>query len=319
MQDRPSKRIVPAWRAMLADTWQLAGSVVRSGDPEVASRLPSHADAMADDVLVLAEAVFQTGDRVARLVPGYSLAARQLRNTEAALLKQVKQRMDDAAKSELGGRARDGRGGKGGPNGRAGKGGPDPRARLLQELLRASLDADAGRSRENLHLRILRSMVPEEARILAALADGTRYPLMHVETRGPGPARVLLANASTVGRVAGVHLSSAVPMYVTHMRLLGLAEEGPLDPRLSDQYLLLSSEGYVRRADSEAEGSSRLGARTIRRTLRISSLGAELWAACRPDEKITSTGTGATQPETYRSAYAGPLPVVSSTAPGTSP
>jgi hypothetical protein len=299
MRERPRQQIVPAWQAMLSDAGKLASSLVRAGDAEAAGRLPGHAEAMLTDARDVAEAMIQAGDQLARRVPGYAQAAEQLRKVQISLLKDVKQLLDDAAETDRRQRA---------PGGQTGDGREDARSGLLQELLQASLYADTNRSRENLHLRILRAMVPDEARILAALADGSRFPLMHIETRGPGVTRTVLANASTVGRVAGVHLNSAVPVYVTHMRDLGLVEEGPQDDSLSDQYALLGSEDYARRAESEAQDSARLGTKVIRRTLHISPLGAELWAACRPEEPPPMhdpDGSGEAAPRAYRSAYAG--------------
>ena len=301
MRDRPRQQIVPAWQAMLSDAGRLASSLVRSGDRSGAGRLPAHAEAMLVDARDVAEAVLQAGDQLARRVPGYALAADQLRKAQISVLNDVKQRLDEAAEADRRRRA------PGNPDGGPG----DVRSTLLHELLQSSLHADTNRSRENLHLRILRSMVPDEARILAALADGSRYPLMHIETRGPGATRTVLANASTVGRVAGVHLNSAVPVYVTHMRDLGLVEEGPQDDTLSDQYALLGSEDYARRAESEGQDSNRLGTKVIRRTLHISPLGAELWAACRPVEPPLMHSPDSpddTAPiQAYRSAYAGPV------------
>jgi hypothetical protein len=271
---------------MLSDAGRLVSSLAHSGDAEVAARLPGHAEAMLGDARDVAEAMLEAGDQLARRIPGYAQAARQLRKAEVALLSELKQRLDAAADAD---RAR-----RGTPS--------DERTALLQQLLRSSMVADSGHSRKNLHLRILRSLVPDEARILAALADGSRFPLMHIETRGPGATRTVLANASTVGRVAGVHLNSAVPVYVTHLRDLGLVEEGPQDDELSDQYALLGSEDVARRAESEAAESTRLGTKVIKRTLRISPLGAELWAACAPSDP---TSNGRVR-EPYRSGYAGP-------------
>jgi vacuolar-type H+-ATPase subunit H len=304
MRERPRQQIVPAWQAMLSDAGKLAASLVGAGtgNADVANRLPGHAEAMLTDARDVAEAMIDAGDQLARRVPGYAQAAEQLRKVQVSLLNELKQRLDDAAEAARADERRRASGGE--RNGEHDAG--DARSSVLQELLQASLRADTNRSRENLHLRILRSMVPDEARILAALADGSRFPLMHIETRGPGATRTVLANASTVGRVAGVHLNSAVPVYVTHMRDLGLVEEGPQDDTLSDQYALLGSEDYARRAETEAQDSNRLGTKVIRRTLHISPLGAELWAACRPADTPPAHGSDEPASPTYRSAYAGP-------------
>jgi len=294
MRERPRKHIGPAWQSMLFDAGRVASSMIRSGNADAANRLPEHAEAMFADARDVAGAVMEAGDQLARMLPGYATAAEQLRKAEIAVLAEVKQRLDGAAEAD---RRRAHRG-----DDRPG----DARAALLHELLQASLFSDTSRSREKLHLRILRAMVPDEARILAALADGSYFPLIHIETRGPGQ-RIVLANASTVGRVAGVHLNSAVPVYVTHLRDLGLVEEGPQDDTLLDQYALLGGEDYARRAETEGHHNNRLGTKVIRRTLHISPLGEELWAACRAaDPHLTENP----QPSTnvYRSAYAGPPP-----------
>ena len=285
MRDRRLQRIRPAWQAMLDDVRDLAGAAVRMGDTDAVRRIPGHAAAMLSDARDLAGALTVAGDRAARRIPGYSEAVDQLRRAELALLRELREHLD-----EVDGPADESVGG-------------DPRPQLLRRLLTASLAADSELSRENLHLRILRSLVPDEARILAALADGTRFPLVHVEN--PGTGRIVLANASTVGRAAGVHLQATVPVYVSHLRALGLVGEGPKDDALADGYALLNSEGYVRRALEESSGGLR-GNRAVQRTLRLSPLGAELWAACRPDEPSPPpphTVNGAVEP--YRSAYAG--------------
>lgn len=164
----------------------------------------------------------------------------------------------------------------------------DTPARLLEALLTESIEADSARSRETLYTSLLLRLVPDEARILAALADGTRYPLVHIKTRSNG-GRTVLANASTVGRAAGVQVPEAVNTYVGHLRVLGLAEEGPADDALSVQYDILLGEPGVRHpANDEAQDVGRLGTRVLRRTLRISALGRELWHACRPDDDTGS-------------------------------
>jgi hypothetical protein len=298
MRERPRQRIAPAWQAMLTDAGRLASSLLRAGQPTGAERLPAHAEAMLVDARDIAGAVIDAGDQFARRIPGYTAAAEQLHRAQTALLSDVKQRLDEAAEAERRRRA----------TAIDGRRDWDPRSAVLHDLLQASLHADTGRSRQNLHLRILRSMVPDEARILAALADGSRFPLIHIETRGPGAGRTVLANASTVGRVAGVHLNSAVPVYVTHLFVLGLVQEGPQDDTLSDQYALLGSEDYARQAESEAKESTLLGTKEIRRTLQISPLGAELWAACRPAEPPLMHHPNEAAPiSAYRSAYAGPV------------
>jgi hypothetical protein len=289
VEDQDRTRLRPAWQAALGDTTDLVASVagVASGSRDRRG-VAETADALVADVWELAEGLAIAADHAAQHLPGYRATTSRLRRLESAVLRGFRRRLDESGEETPS--AADG----------------DSRVRLLNQLLEDSLHTDLGRSREELHLRILRQLVPDEARILAAVSDGTRYPLLHIEVRGTtGGSRVVLADACTVGRVAGVHLHSAVPGYIGHLRDLGVLEEGPKEDSLSDQYALLANEDYVMRAVESAQGGLR-GTSEVRRTVHISPLGAELWAACRPGEgeAVTETTT-----VTYRSAYAGAPPL----------
>lgn len=283
MRDQTEARIKPSWQAVLDDAWEVGTDLIRLGEPKRRQRLQNHTDAMLTDLVHLGGAMVDSADRMASLLPGYEFALRQARRANAALLREVKRRIDELADA---------------PSGQS----PDSRPQLLAELLGASMDTDPRRSAEKLHLRILRQLLPDEARILAALADGTRFALLHVHVRGGGGMRPALENACTVGRVAAVHVIDAVPLYVTHLRQLGLAEEGPAEDLLSDQYALLTSEDVVQRAISDADGGIR-GSKTVRRTLRITALGAELWTACTGHREDRSPPRRSA--DAYLSAYAG--------------
>jgi abortive infection alpha-like protein len=251
-------------------------------DDEVGERGPGLTaswSAVLRDVRSLAADLTAAGTETARQVPVPPIE--QLvtgwGRVEDAMLRELKARLDqlDARPSAPGSAARS-----------------DTPARLLDALLAESIDADSAQSRDALYTALLLRLVPDEARILAALSDGTRYPLVHIKTRSNG-GRTVLANASTVGRAAGVQVPEAVNTYVGHLRALGLAEEGPADDSLAVQYDILLGEPGVRHPDDEAHDVGRLGTRVIRRTLRISALGRELWRACRPDD---DTGSDPTPP-----------------------
>ena len=127
-----------------------------------------------------------------------------------------------------------------------------------------------------------------------------------------GPTAVpYAAEALAAARSAGMRLAfvtnnaSRTPDKVAaHLRELGVLEEGPKEDSLSDQYALLANEDYVLRAIDHAHAGLR-GTSEVRRTVQISPLGTELWAACRPDDsEVVAEGT----PAMYRSAYAGAPP-----------
>jgi abortive infection alpha-like protein len=155
----------------------------------------------------------------------------------------------------------------------------EPLRASMAELLGRSAVAGADQSREYLYATILRQLLPDEARILAALADGTPRPVVHVATRNSlgGSQRLALENASTVGRDAGVTVTEHVPFHLTRLHHLGLVDIGPEDPGLADQYAILIADDLVRRSVRAAKH-----AKLIRRSVRMSDLGHRFWTACDP-------------------------------------
>lgn len=152
---------------------------------------------------------------------------------------------------------------------------------LLRTLLDRSMYSAPDKSRDTLYLDLLQSLVPDEARILAALSDGSAYPVIHVAEPGTGGAPVYaLKNASTVGRSAGVSLPRYTPLYLTRMLRLGLVQLGPEASSMYDEYEMLLTDSVVNIALATARRGVR-AARVVRRTVRISDLGQELWEAAK--------------------------------------
>jgi hypothetical protein len=157
-------------------------------------------------------------------------------------------------------------------------------ARMRRLLDRALEQTPVDGKSELFHL-FLDRMVPDEARILGALSDGSRSPLVtiHARTRTGGAGEAVLENASLIGKMANVSLPSMTPTYVSHLLALGLVETGPEDPELRDDYQILSADSDVMRAmKNSARGP--IAPRVERLTLRISSLGRDLWEACFPPD-----------------------------------
>lgn len=151
---------------------------------------------------------------------------------------------------------------------------------LLRTLLDRSMYTSPDKSRDALYLDLLQALVPDEARILAALSDGSAYPVIHVAEPGAGGATYTLKNASTVGRAAGVSLPRHTPLYLTRMLGLGLVRLGPEMSSLYDEYEMLLTDSVVNIALATARRGVR-SARVVRRTVRISDLGQELWEAAK--------------------------------------
>lgn len=153
---------------------------------------------------------------------------------------------------------------------------------VLRDLLDRSMYSRPDESRAALYLSLLGDLLPDEARILAALSDGATYPVIDIAEPLLGTSTVLvLTNASTVGRAAGVSLPHHTPLYVNRLVLAGLAVIGPEGGNaMYDDYEMLLTDAAVNLAIAKARRGIR-SARVIRRTVRISELGQELWEAAK--------------------------------------
>jgi hypothetical protein len=157
---------------------------------------------------------------------------------------------------------------------------PSPE-QVLRGLMERSMYDRPAESAAALHLALLGALLPDEARIFAAVSDGSRYPVIHVAEPGVvAPTDHLLRNASTVGRAAGVALPEKTPVYLVRMLTLGLVTMGPEDVGMRDEYEMLLTDGAVHAAITAGSRGLR-PARVIRRTLGISDLGHEVWEAAK--------------------------------------
>ena len=157
---------------------------------------------------------------------------------------------------------------------------PDSLGGKLSHLLERALDQNTRGSRTEFFHRLLDQLVADEARILGALSDGSRSPVVTISVWGQSRAssRPVLQNASLIGRTANVALPEMVPQYVTHLLSLGLVDIGPEDRELETEYELLMAETSVLAAvKSGARGP--IPAKVERATLSMSALGNEFWAA----------------------------------------
>lgn len=271
----------------------------RNDKPTVPAALPAAERTPAEAALVTAGKaagwLAKTGWRVTRSLPGGHTAERQLLKLERAVVGELRRRLEPTGTTP-------GFAWRGPTPLTAGthraqvgehelvalirpmNGQVEPLRAGMAELLNRSVTTDIEASREYLFATILRQLVPDEARILAAFADGAARPVVHVAARNPlgGTGRLVLENASTVGRDAGVTVPEYVPFYLGRLYRFGLVDILDEDPDLAEQYDLLLTDELVRAAEREARRGRRGGARIIRRAALMSVLGKRFWAACDP-------------------------------------
>jgi Abortive infection alpha len=229
-----------------------------------------------------------------RAIPGVSLIEAQATAGERFFLRQIKAVLDQIDPPPTARAASPAE--PAGPAASATAAALDGRPPTIDDRMRAlltrSLHTTPAESRRALHELLVSELVPDEARILSALSDGSTYPLVHIAEPGVGNTQQrVLENASSVGRAAGVALPDRVHVYVSHLLRLGLVESGPEDHSLRDEYDILLTEPRIR-ATIESTRKGPRGARIVRRTVRMSDLGRELWEAAQ-----TPPGVDAHQPD----------------------
>lgn len=150
----------------------------------------------------------------------------------------------------------------------------------MHGLLDRAVGQNTASSRQELFHKILDQIVPDEARIISALSDGSTSPLLNVyaRTRAGLGVEVVLENMSLIGKTANLALPQLTPMYVSHLLAVGLVESGPEDSSMKDEYEILAADTAVLQAIKTASRGP-IPARIEKYTLQLSGLGLELWAA----------------------------------------
>lgn len=230
----------------------------------------------------------RTGYSFTRQLPGMDTAERGIRWVEHHLLGGPRRRLDevdDPYRAALTVASAMDRGSTNGPTpgyeSGAGRSVPnaEPLRAAMGKLLNRSTDFGRERAREYLYAIILSQLTPDEARILSTMSGGASFPLIDVVERTGlgGTGRVVLRNASTVGKTVGVSDVEQVPAYITRLIAFGLADRGGEGPAMETQYEILMTDETVRAAESSVRR-----AKLIRRTVRLSRFGVRFWEACNP-------------------------------------
>ncbi len=151
-------------------------------------------------------------------------------------------------------------------------------AQIFAELLDASRGTDQAAIEQDFYVRLLRQLNPSQARILVLMADGSVWPMVHVNAGmlpGVGSHRVL-SYASSVGKEAGVLLRAQVPNFIAHMFALGLISVGGEDSDLEPDYEILEADTLVRDAMAQVETDLNQYPNIERCTIRLSEFGEAL-------------------------------------------
>ena len=162
---------------------------------------------------------------------------------------------------------------------------PAPLRTAMSELLGRASTATASGSRDYLFGTIVSQLVPDEARLLAVLADGKPRAAVDVVAKslGRSPGRPVLANASRLGAAARITPPRSTATYLTRLHGFGLVEFGPELDELSAEYDKLAVDAVVQEARARIDRNRMGSAKLLRKSVALSQLGREFWAACAPD------------------------------------
>ena len=225
----------------------------------------------------------RSGWRIARQLPGAQTLEREAQRLQRAAVSEVRRRLDL-------------------PHEHAGTATAEERRAVLlvqnasqdeaplrtamSELLERSVETDRRASREYLFGTIISQLVPDEARVLAALSDGRSVATMDVVIKigARGRTRTELAYASTIGRAAGLSSPENTPTYLSRLVGFGLLQPGPEDDSLNTDYEILATDTVVRAARATAESRRQGSVRLQRGTVTLSPLGRDFWAATDPSQ-----------------------------------
>ena len=265
---------MPGWdSASLTDPQrsQKRGNVGRQKSDEVA----------VPRVFGLAGRVLNKAAGVALRLPGADRVQEQLGLAERLLLSELRQRMeqlDDGSRMlPAPGAVADNLPGR------------------METLLTQSAEQSVEEAERALFGYIIGQLLPDEARVLAALSDGSRHALVNIGT-GPrlGPMnRIEFHNLSAIGKPALVKLRDQVPLYIEHLRSLRLLSIGDEAADLEMQYQILESDKAVLAWQRELPQSWGKAIRIQRRSLHISAFGLKFWNNCQAASADPNTPTPA--------------------------
>ena len=249
---------------------------------------PSQVVAAAGTAIVTAARVGRilgrSGWRIARQLPGGQTIEREAQRLQHAAVSEARRILQIPQSSSPNGKPATAEEHRAAYLIQTAEAGTAPLRSAMSELLERSVEATRNETREYLFGTIISQLVPDEARILAALSGGAAYAAGDLVLRSRRTApRVLVANASTVGRSAGVVTPDNTPTYLARLLGFGLIEFGPEDEALDVQYDMLSTENVLSDAKRRVEHAKQAGTvRLVRKTVRMSALGREFWAASDP-------------------------------------
>ncbi|MGB1465249.1 MAG: hypothetical protein ACPG8O_02705 [Alcanivorax nanhaiticus] len=146
----------------------------------------------------------------------------------------------------------------------------------LGQLLDVSLDQSQAQAQTMLVRQILAGVSADEARILAALSDGSAFPMLSLYCGGRFSRGQVLYRYSNIGRAAGVQCTDMTAYYLHRLFQQGWVLATGFEEAKRTDYELLEGDSSFRKAMAQLK-QHWPKIKPQRETLRFSPLGNQLW------------------------------------------
>ena len=200
----------------------------------------------------LVHAWLDVAEEMVERIPAAAWVADRVDDVERALLVALRERLDELQQ----------------PKAEAPATAPSV-AGHVRQLLATAEEQTPAEARSAAMLRTALELRPDEARILARLADGSEHPTIQAHVGGQHVVR----NHSSVGRAARVHSQDLTPTYVTHLLELGLVELVPFEGSELMEFELLEAETAVRDVLGPYDHRKVVKPKVTRQLVRLSADG----------------------------------------------
>lgn len=147
-----------------------------------------------------------------------------------------------------------------------------------EELLRRSADVRVDVDSHPAYMRILDALAPDEARILRFLAREGEQPSVDVRAGLPFASALVAGGRTMIAEEAGCRHGERVQAYLNNLHRLGLVWLSREPLRDARRYQVLEAQAEV--ADALEKGGRT--ARTVRRSIVLTSFGEDFCAICLP-------------------------------------
>ena len=149
-------------------------------------------------------------------------------------------------------------------------------AESFQQLLEVSMEQTQQQARSMLVGQVLAGTTADEARLLAALSDGSHFPMLTLYTGGRLSRGEVHYRHSNIGRAADIQCTDFIAFYLSRLFARGLVVASGFNEDQRTDYELLEGDSDFRKAEASLRAHTpKLKMR--RETLHISPVGSQVW------------------------------------------